>query len=226
MALLLLLLLLLLGAATAGAKIPMPFEYKGFDAFPASFFGADIWGVENDTEMALVAKHQISGWGWQQGCMQQCCSGACNCESSNPQGCPTKPPEGYSPATGHADEEGALYNQSRAFKRYLDAHPAPASQTQGIFVYRQLSTPCWWWTKIYEAYTDPSKRGFFFTSESSGEYCWSSGPIWYGIPWYLSPSLLGRAERTLIADTTVLRCAATCTLQGLPQRISPPVLSR
>ena len=49
---------------------------------------------------------------------------------------------------------------------------------QGIFVYRQLSTPCWWWTKIYDAYTNPAMRGYFFTSESSGEYCWSSGPIW------------------------------------------------
>ena len=28
-----------------------------------------------------------------------------------------------SQATGHANEEGALYNQSRAFKQYLDAHP-------------------------------------------------------------------------------------------------------
>jgi hypothetical protein len=38
----------------------MPFPYKGFDSFPASFFGADIWGVENTSEMALVAKHQIA----------------------------------------------------------------------------------------------------------------------------------------------------------------------
>ena len=121
----------------AGAKMPMPFPYKGYEAFPASFFGADIWGVESAEEMRLVAKHQVAGWGWQQGCMQQCCSGECNCESSNPVGCPTKPPPGYSPATGHANEEGALYNQSQAFERYLEANPG-SSATQGIFVYRQL----------------------------------------------------------------------------------------
>jgi hypothetical protein len=41
---------------------------------------------------------------------------------------------------------------------------------QGIFVYRQLSTPCWWWTKVYDAYTNPAMRGYFFTSKSSSEY--------------------------------------------------------
>ena len=153
------------------AKMPMPFPYQGFDSFPASFFGADIWGVENQTEMALVAKHQVAGWGWQQGCMQECCGDGCNCESSNPQGCPSSPPAGYSPSTGHADEEAALYNQSRTFKQYLAAHPA--SRTQGVFVYRQLSTPCWWWSEIYEAYTNPETRGYFFTSERNGEFCWS-----------------------------------------------------
>jgi hypothetical protein len=203
-------------AVETSAKIPMPFEYKGFEHFPASFFGADIWGIENDTEMAMVAKHQISGWGWQQGCMQQCCSGACNCESSNPQGCPTKPPEGYTPANGHANEEGALYNQSRAFKHYLDTHPA--STTQGIFVYRQLSTPCWWWKKIYEAYTDPSKRGFFFTSKSTGEYCWSSGPIWYA----RSSNYTCRYAPCASIALAVIWVGLP---QGLSQRISSPILS-
>jgi len=158
-------------------RMPMPFPYAGYDAFPASFFGADIWGVENATEMALVAKHQISGWGWQQGCMQSCCSGACNCESSNPVGCPKTPPPGFSPATGHADEEAQLYNQSRAFAKYCKAQ-APKVATHGIFVYRQLSTPCWWWQKIFDAFTDTAMRGMFFSSAATGEYCWSSGPIW------------------------------------------------
>ena len=104
--------LLLCPLSATTAKIPFPFPYKGFESFPASFFGADIWGVENSTEMALVAKHQVSGWGWQQGCMQQCCSGACNCETSNPVGCPDVPPAGFSPATGHAETELPLHEQA------------------------------------------------------------------------------------------------------------------
>lgn len=160
----------------ATAKMQFPFPYKGFDSFPASFFGADIWGVENSTEMALVAKHQVSGWGWQQGCMQQCCSGACNCETSNPVGCPDVPPVGFSPATGHAETELPLHEQAVAFRKYLVSHTAAV--TQGVFVYRQLTNAVWWWAKNYAAYTDPGRRGFFLTAPASGEYCWASGPVW------------------------------------------------
>lgn len=50
---------LLLLAAAIG-KIPMPLGlYKGWDSFPASFFGADIHGVESNAEMELVGKHQV-----------------------------------------------------------------------------------------------------------------------------------------------------------------------
>eukprot|EP01043_Picozoa_sp_COSAG02_P090713 COSAG02_NODE_27530_length_607_cov_1.299213_1_plen_60_part_10 len=44
---------LLLVCPTATAKMQFPFPYKGWDTFPASFFGADIWGIENETEMAM-----------------------------------------------------------------------------------------------------------------------------------------------------------------------------
>lgn len=64
-------------AAQAWGKIPMPFEYRGFDNFPASFFGADIHGVEADSEMALVAKHQVGSFKRRPG-TPFICSGALN----------------------------------------------------------------------------------------------------------------------------------------------------
>ena len=174
----LLLLLLLAAPLRCTSKIQFPFPYRGFESFPASFFGADIWGVENGTEMALVAKHQLSGWGWQQGCMQQCCSGPkCNCETSNPVGCPDVPPAGFSPTTGHANTELPLHQQAGAFQRYLSAH-ASTAVTQGVFVYRQLTNAVWWWAKNYRAYTDPARRGFFLTAPATGDYCWAAGPVW------------------------------------------------
>ena len=174
----LLLLLLLAAPLRCTSKIPFPFPYRGFESFPASFFGADIWGVENGTEMALVAKHQLSGWGWQQGCMQQCCSGPkCNCETSNPVGCPDVPPAGFSPTTGHANTELPLHQQAVAFRRYLSAH-ASTAVTQGVFVYRQLTNAVWWWAKNDRAYTDPARRGYFLTAPATGEYCWAAGPVW------------------------------------------------
>ena len=55
----------LLGTAAAGhlapcaatGKMPMPFAYKGFEKFPASFFGADIWGARRRTTPALEPRH-------------------------------------------------------------------------------------------------------------------------------------------------------------------------
>eukprot|EP00035_Acanthoeca_spectabilis_P003913 m.96700 g.96700 ORF g.96700 m.96700 type:complete len:480 (-) comp12372_c0_seq1:2497-3936(-) len=165
-------------AAQAWGKIPMPFEYRGFDNFPASFFGADIHGVEADSEMALVAKHQVSGWGWQQGCMTSCCPPPhCNCETSNPVGCPSVPPPGYTPAAGHVDEEEEILKQATAFKAYVEAH-SNIAVTQGIFAYRQVTYAAWWWRKNYDAYTNPATRKYFLRSASTGDFCWSNGPIW------------------------------------------------
>ena len=84
--------------------------------------------------MRLVARHQVSGWGWQQGCMTSCCNGEhCNCETSNPVGCPDVPPPGYTPSGGHEDEEAELYKQARAFAGYR-ASAGKDVATQGVFV--------------------------------------------------------------------------------------------
>ena len=40
--------------------------YRGFDRFPAHFFGANSSGTESAAETRLIAKHQFAGWGWQQ----------------------------------------------------------------------------------------------------------------------------------------------------------------
>ena len=122
--------------------------------------------------MQLVAKHQVAGWGWQQGCMTSCCSGAhCNCETSNPVGCPAVPPPGFTPTAGHEDEEAELRKQALAFQSYLANHKETAA-TQGVFAYRQLTNAAWWWRKNYAAYTNPATRGYFFTSDKTGDYCW------------------------------------------------------
>jgi hypothetical protein len=50
--------------AYTGPKPPWP--YKGYDRFPAVWFGQNRSGLDNATQMDLEAKHQIVGWGWQQ----------------------------------------------------------------------------------------------------------------------------------------------------------------
>ena len=68
-------LLLLLSALGAAAReVEFPWPYKGFESFPACWFGANPTGspapgtdAEPNTTMAIMARHQLVGWGWQQG---------------------------------------------------------------------------------------------------------------------------------------------------------------
>ena len=150
-------------------RMRQPFAYHGFSAFPASFFGANPFGVENRTQMALVARHQLSGWGWQAGCSAEC---GAHCDHKG--GCPELPPPGYGPLTGHADEEVASYDQAKAFRSFVASSPA-SSRTQGVFVYRQMCDAVWWYKSFFGALMDPQTRGFFLTSDRTGELCWQSG---------------------------------------------------
>ena len=53
-----------------GRLVDIPWEYKGFQSFPSCWFGANPTGLnpgEPNTTMAVMAKHQLVGWGWQQG---------------------------------------------------------------------------------------------------------------------------------------------------------------
>eukprot|EP01052_Picozoa_sp_SAG31_P019789 SAG31_NODE_1459_length_8254_cov_4.297854_9_plen_314_part_00 len=156
-------------AAAVHKIMRQPFEYAGFSSFPASFFGANPVGVENRTEMALVARHQLAGWGWQAGCSDEC---GVHCDHKG--GCPKLPPPGYGPASGHANEESASYTQAKTFHAFIDELGSNHS-TQGIFVYRQMCNAVWWYERFYDALMDTSKRGFFLTSERTGELCWDAG---------------------------------------------------
>lgn len=45
-------------------------------------------------------------------------------------------------------------------------------------VCRQVTYAAWWWRKNYDAYTNPATRKYFLRSASTGDFCWSNGPIW------------------------------------------------
>eukprot|EP01065_Artemidia_motanka_P033244 TRINITY_DN40216_c0_g1_i1.p1 TRINITY_DN40216_c0_g1~~TRINITY_DN40216_c0_g1_i1.p1 ORF type:complete len:449 (+),score=108.82 TRINITY_DN40216_c0_g1_i1:72-1349(+) len=51
-------------------EVDVPWDYRGYDSFPANYFGANPTGmIPGDTNATLkvMAKHQLVGWGWQQG---------------------------------------------------------------------------------------------------------------------------------------------------------------
>ena len=50
----------------AGKFIPQ-WPYDGFERFPTLWFGANVSGLDNMTQLSFVSKHSLAGYGWQQG---------------------------------------------------------------------------------------------------------------------------------------------------------------
>lgn len=50
----------------------LPWTYHGWESFPTNWFGANPTGGlggpgENNATLAVMTRHQLVGWGWQQG---------------------------------------------------------------------------------------------------------------------------------------------------------------
>lgn len=50
----------------ACATLQPPWPYTGFSVFPALWFGANATGLDSTAQLALIARHSIAGYGWQQ----------------------------------------------------------------------------------------------------------------------------------------------------------------
>ena len=141
MAVLLVISYMLILLVANGTKIPMPWNYTGYDAFPVFFFGASPKNLESTSVMTLAAKHQIAGWGWQQN------------------------------NTGLPQEELNLYNQAKAFNTfYTNTSNNIQRSTQSTFVYRTGSSANPFWKTLYNIYNDSNYRDFWVKNEN-GQVC-------------------------------------------------------
>ena len=117
----------------AGPKPPWP--YKGYEKFPAVWFGQNRSGLDSAEQMDLEAKHQIVGWGWQQN-FHTVAKYTDNATTGTGRPCnrTTCLPNG----TIYQQETSLAQMASRfaAFREF--SPPNPAHQTQGVFVYRHM----------------------------------------------------------------------------------------
>ena len=158
-----LLVLATTGAAAASALLPRytgpspPWRYNGFESFPSFFFGANQTGSEPPTELALIAKHQFAGWGWQQDV-------------------------DVTPASddGHFyNEETASAQAATRLASYIQFSGAP-KKTQGIFVYRHSQMALSWYTVQRAAYNNSANSDFWMRG-NDGTICVDrnrGGPAW------------------------------------------------
>lgn len=139
---------------------PPPWPYKGYASFPAHFFGANETGQEPESELALIAKHQFVGWGWQQ-----------DLDATSP----TEDGHYYSEETASAQAATRL----ASYVAFSKANGSEAT-TQGIFVYRHSMFALSWYSLQRAAYTN-SANADFWVKGPDGKACVATpygGPTW------------------------------------------------
>eukprot|EP01084_Bolivina_argentea_P153937 268380_1 len=124
-------------------KIPMPWQYHGYDDFPVFFFGASPKDLESISTMTLAARHNIAGWGWQQN------------------------------NTGiNGSEEQNLYNQAKAFYNfYNNKSNNIIHNTYSTFVYRTGSSANPFWKTMAPIVFDPNYKHFWIQNNDH-QVCW------------------------------------------------------
>lgn len=190
LSLLLLLLLVCEGRSTHTMKEPSgggfpSWDYKGFDRFPAMYFGANETGMEDSDELNLISKHQLSGWGWQveqqtlnKATVDQCFATGTRCDNLT------------------FDESAASFNDAQQLQQHLKDH---GGQTDGVFVYRQANLANWWY-KI-AGRTAFQQHPEYFHAADDGRLCWRDGPFWN----FAEPS--GQATEYWLNTTVAELCA-------------------
>ena len=160
----------------AGPKPPWP--YRGFDKFPAVWFGQNRSGLDNASQMDLEAKHQIAGWGWQQGFATVAKYTAPNTTGT---GMPCNRTTCLPNGTIYQQETSLAQMASRfaAFREF--SPPNPAHQVQATFVYRHMEVAEYYWSIAAAAFHNPQNAEMFLHDEQ-GRICWKSndmtGPFW------------------------------------------------
>ena len=153
-------------AASAAPPAAVPgWKYHGFTSFPAAYFGANMTGPPNATELAFVARHQLAGFGWQ-----------ASMATRWPGAAPWEPPAngGSLPANYSYSEEAVLAADAARLSRYARAH-APTAAVDAAFVYRQASVANWWFADDRAMYGGHAE---FFLRDAAGRLCWRDGPFY------------------------------------------------
>jgi hypothetical protein len=129
----------------------------GFVSLPVMWFGANTSGLDSAATLALIAKHRVGGYGWQQG-------------TGN-----------LSPADNLGRGEVHLVAAATHLSDYLTATGANRTLT---FVYRQLQVALRLFATNELAADDPANDAFWLHDPASGALCqagqpWgTSDPFW------------------------------------------------
>jgi hypothetical protein len=147
----------LTGAAghTAGQKVEPPTlpvwpVQDGFARLPVMWFGANTSGLDNPDTLALLARHRVAGYGWQQG------TGT------------------LSPAGNVGRGEVHLAAAATHLADYLAANNSSSNPL--VFVYRQIQVALRLFATGVEASADPANADVWIKNPTTGENCVAGQP--------------------------------------------------
>ena len=136
---------------------------NGFERLPVMWFGANVSGLDSAATLALIARHSIGVYGWQQGT------------------------GGLAPGQNLGDGDAYLSSAATHLSDYLDTLPSQVGANRTLVgVYRQIQVALRLFAAPRAAADSPAAASFWMRSGSSagGEVCvadqpWgTSDPYW------------------------------------------------
>ena len=145
-------------AAGQKTQPPVPLVWpisNGFERLPVMWFGANVSGLDNAATLALIAKHGIGVYGWQQG------TGA------------------LVPGQNLGDGDAYLSSAATHLSDYLDTLPSQAGANRTLVgVYRQIQVALRLFAAPRAAADSPAAAAFWMRSggAAEGEVCVAGQP--------------------------------------------------
>ena len=141
----------------AGRKVPAPAPVPwpvqdGYDRLPVMWFGANSSGLDSQDTLALIARHRVGGYGWQQG------TGTLQPQDNLGRG------------------EVHLSMAATHLTDYLAALPGRNSNSTLVFVYRQIQVALGLFETGLSAARDPANEAFWLHDPATGARCAARQP--------------------------------------------------
>eukprot|EP00041_Stephanoeca_diplocostata_P029008 m.845528 g.845528 ORF g.845528 m.845528 type:complete len:501 (+) comp23477_c1_seq35:601-2103(+) len=156
-------------------------QYEGFNRFPAEFFGSNVTGLDNETQLLFDSRHQIAGWGWQVDMavaeMDVVKTGVI--------------PPGY-----NFSLEATLDANVQNLRASLHRNQSCTMQTQAMFVYRQGFFADFMYTQSRKFYN----TNYVVRDSSSHKLCSKPADPAFGVWNWDNPSALNYYLDTVVAE--------------------------
>ena len=124
----------------------------GFARLPVMWFGANASGLDSDTTLALIARHRVGGYGWQQG------TGA------------------LTPGANLGRGEVFLAEAATHLADYVAAHPSAGTPPPLVFVYRQVQVALRLFAAPLAAADNAANDGLWVRGAAGGGRCEAAQP--------------------------------------------------